>query len=83
MRNIITLLCLFHLDGLEFFHLPVLAMNTFFFYFFEWINNLGWIVFILHLTVATNSEDMTPSKIKSVKRKEIVLLIILVFVIIP
>ena len=74
IRNTFTLLWFFNIKALEFFHLLILTFDTFFFYFFEWVNNMWWMSFILHLTAVKDIRESN-NKVFKVWKKEVILLI--------
>lgn len=71
-RNIYWLMC--RIQGFEFFQLTFISLNTFFFYYFEVINNICWITFILHLTACENPQQMDDRLLKRIRVKEKILL---------
>jgi len=75
-RNLYTLLWFTRFKGLEFYHLPLIAINTFFFYFFEWINNLWWLVFIIHLVAVNKPSELNEKLVRKLWLKEMTLLTI-------
>ena len=59
----------------EFYGVLAMSISVFFFYYFEIINNLCWITFIIHIN-ACKPDEMNEEVIKRIKKKEKILLAI-------
>ena len=72
---------LWFVPNFEFFYLPILSINTSFFYYFELINDAWWLNFIMYLDSCHNSADIDKKLIKKIKHKERILLLLLFLII--
>ena len=75
-RSIYTLIWYFRWNGLEYYHIGSIAINTFFFYYFLVINNVWWLNFIIHLRVAEVAGDLNRKVLKKIWLKEVILFLI-------
>ena len=71
------------INNFEFYYAICLAFSTSFFYFFEVINDACWIDFIFHIKVWKHPSDMDENKLKSLNRKEKVILCFVFLIVIP
>ncbi|CAI2387907.1 unnamed protein product [Moneuplotes crassus] len=67
-KNAYNIFVLFRARSTEFFHLPILALTSFFFYYFEVINDTCWLSFIIHLKYMNNR--LCEESISKVIRRE-------------
>ena len=63
------------IGSFEYYGFPTIAISVFIFYYFEIINNLCWITFILHIEI-WKPDEMSQRVTRKIKKKEVILLII-------
>lgn len=75
----------------EFFYLPVISITTFFFYYFEIINNMSWIVVIIHIRESSIDLVQLPNDTEYARQyslsrlwyKEVILICIFMIFVVP